>query len=138
MDDVKEKVDSQFDKVFQRQVLKLKTLKGVGSEDKQPSRKEQGYLSIEKVGAVHCLVFRSFLGANLFSGVINPKISKVKELTPEEHSNGKKKASLCKGKASVAVKDPQTGKFEVEHCEITFANEADRALFTRTFSQLVK
>ena len=72
------------------------------------------------------MVFRSFLGANLFSGVINPKISKVKELLPSEHSNGKAHAHKLKAKAAVAVKDPQTGKFEVEFCEITFMNEADR------------
>lgn len=66
-------------KLYQKQILKLKTLKGIGNEG-NPSRKEQGFLSIEKSGSVNCLVFRSFLGANLFSGIINPKMSKVKEL----------------------------------------------------------
>jgi hypothetical protein len=48
---VKEKIDSivNSDKAFQRQVLKLKTLKGIGTQERQPGRKELGYLSIEKL-----------------------------------------------------------------------------------------
>ena len=56
-------------------------------------------------------MFRSYLGATLFSGVINPKSAKVKELKPEEHSNGKNHVNKIKAKAAVAVKDIN-GKYE--------------------------
>lgn len=141
-DDVKEKLSSSNDgnKIYQQQVEKLKTLKGVGTEDRQPSKKQLGYLSIEKVPGsqpIFCMVFRSYMGANLFSGLINTTVSKVKSLLPQEHSNGKNKANKIKAKAAVAVKDPVKGKFEVEHCEITFTCDQDRQLFITTFEEVI-
>ncbi len=74
----------------------------------------------------------------MFSGVINPKLSKVKALTPEEHSNGKKNGNQMKAKASVAVKDAVSGKFEMEHCEITFMGDPERQMFIQAFTQVTK
>lgn len=50
-EDIKEKVESNsmFEKLFQKQIIKIKILKGVGTADGQPSKKENGYLSIEKM-----------------------------------------------------------------------------------------
>jgi hypothetical protein len=126
-EDVKENVASQSDKIYQQQVLKLKTLKGVSTE-KQPSRKDNGYLSLEKANGVNYLVFRSYLGQSLFAGVINPNLSRVKALSPAEHSNGKNKQTRIKAKASVVVIVPGQKQPEVEHVEISFLSEADRTL----------
>ena len=109
--DEKESVQSnkEFVKVFQKQVEKLKVMKGISSLDKKPSKKDNGYLSIEKQNTTatednkeptHYLVFRSFMGATLFSGLINPKVSKIKELNDKECS--------YKVKVAVACKDPST------------------------------
>ena len=112
-------------------------MKGVGNVDKQPSKKEQGYLSLETLKEDCCfLVFRNFIGVNQFSGLVNPKISKVKELLPDEHSSGKAHANKLKAKASLCVKDTN-GKYEVEHVEITFLNDQDRQLFVKAFNQVV-
>lgn len=53
-------------------------------------------------------------------------------MVPSEHSNGKGKVNKVKAKAAVAVKD--ANKFEMEHCEISFMNENDRALFIKAFN----
>jgi hypothetical protein len=50
--------------------MKLKTFKGVGREDKQPSKKDEGFLSIEKMRntseghgePLYFIVYRSYLG----------------------------------------------------------------------------
>ena len=61
-------------------------MKGISSADKQPSKKDNGYLSIEKANQSnnesnsHYLVFRSYIGTTLFSGLINPKNAKIKEI----------------------------------------------------------
>ena len=66
--DVKESVsqNSLFEKVFQRQILKLRTFKGVGKEDRQPSKKDEGFLSIEKLKKegdnTHFIAYRNYLG----------------------------------------------------------------------------
>lgn len=68
--DVKEKVEanSQFEKLFQKQIEKLKILKGI--TDKNPGKKGLGYLSIEKrkdgSDSTHFIVYRNCLGANQF------------------------------------------------------------------------
>jgi hypothetical protein len=63
-EDVKEKILAAAEsKLYQRQVFKIKTLKGVGTEERKPSRKENGFLSIERMpNNLFCLVFRSFMG----------------------------------------------------------------------------
>lgn len=124
---MKEQIKSSTsEKLYQQQILKLKTLKGVTTEG-QPSRKDNGYLSIEKSGGVYCLVFRSFLGQYLFAGIIYPTLSKVKELSPSEHSNGKNKHMRLKAKAVVMVKNG--AKAEMEHVELSFLSAVDRTLF---------
>lgn len=69
----------------------------------------------------------------MFSGVINPSISRVKDLQPAEYSNGKARPNKIKAKAAVAVRDG-SGKFEVEHCEISFMTENDRRDFIASFN----
>ena len=83
-----------------------------------------------------CLVFRSFIGTTFFTGVLNSTSSKVKALTPSEHSNGKSHANKIKAKAAVAVN--ANGKFEMEHVEITFNSEADRQEFISSFNEALK
>lgn len=110
-EDVKEGIQSnkQFEKVFQKLVEKLKILKGISAVDKQPSKKDNGFLSIEKfLGAdsgqnAHYLVFRNFMGQTLFSALINPKVAKIKEINTKEHR--------YKVKVAVACKDPQTKQY---------------------------
>lgn len=83
-----------------------------------------------------CLVFRSFIGASLFTGVINPSTGKVKALTAAEHSNGKGHENRLRAKAAVLVSGKT--KFEVEHVEVTFIKEADREAFIKAFEEAVK
>ena len=105
--------------MFQKQILKLKTLKGVGSIEKLPSKKGNGFLSIEVVNNAYFLVYRNYLGATQFSGLIQAKITKVK--------------AMEKGKAKiiVAVRDAVSKKYEVEHCEVKFTGEGDRDGFVK-------
>jgi hypothetical protein len=58
------------DKLYQKQVQKLKLLKGVTSVDRLPSKKDSGFLSIEKCNGTIWMVFRNFMGATLFSGKV--------------------------------------------------------------------
>ena len=96
--------------MFQKQVEKLKILKGVATVDKQPSKKDNGYLSIEKFlgpstdsTPSYYLAFRNFLGSTLFSGLINPKVAKIREITD--------KPQKFKVKVAVACKDPTTKQY---------------------------
>ena len=136
--DVKEKAqaNSLFEKVFQRQIQKLKTLKGVGEYGK-PSKKDNGFLSIEKVklkdekaSSPIVLVYRNFMGMTQFSGVINQSISKLKELND--------KPNKFRVKMVVAVKNPLNNKFESEHLEISFLTAQDRETFLTVFAHVVK
>ena len=47
----KEKIEANnmFEKLFQKQVEKIKILKGISNPEKKPSKKDLGYLSIEKM-----------------------------------------------------------------------------------------
>ena len=122
-------------KLFQRQILKLKTLKGILT-DGQPSVKCDGFLSIERAKNVPCLVFRSFIGATLFTGVLNASSAKVKALTAAEHSNGKGHENRLRAKAAVLVSGKS--KFEVEYLELTFMNEVERQTFIKVFEEAAK
>jgi len=61
-----------------------------------PSKKDNGFLSIEKAGnKLSYLVYRNFLGATHFSGVISASVARVKEIV---------KADKFKVKVAVASK----------------------------------
>ncbi len=59
--------------------MKLKTFKGVGREDRQPSKKDEGFLCIEKLRNVsgdeapHFLAYRNYLGSTQFTSLIVKK-----------------------------------------------------------------
>jgi hypothetical protein len=58
-------------------------------------------------------VYRNFLGATQFTGVINSKVAKVKE-----HQDDK--LQKYKAKIAIMVRDLDSKKFEIEHCLIEF------------------
>ncbi len=67
--------------------MKLKTFKGVGKEGKVPSKKDEGFLSIEKMRITegnevspHFLVYRNYLGNTHFSSIVVSKIAKIKDV----------------------------------------------------------
>jgi len=108
-------------KLFQRQIAKLKTLKGVA-----PSKKEHGFLSIERIKGLLYLVYRNFLGVTQFSGVISEKINLAKIV----EKDGKFKVKIAAG-----AKDNE-GKFYIEHLMVNFLGEADRTTFMNVHSEL--
>ena len=108
--------------------MKLKTLKGVGC---QPSKKDNGFLSIEhhQEKSMVFLVYRNFMGSTQFSSMISQNgLSKVKELTD--------KPGKFRVKVAVSVINPSSGKPEPEHCNIRFMTEEDSAAFVLIFSEL--
>lgn len=72
------------------------------------------------------MVYRNYLGNTQFSAIVNQKIAKLKQ-TDE---NGKVRA-----KVAVAVKDPETGKYDQEFIQIRFFTEADREVFSKIFKE---
>jgi hypothetical protein len=106
-------------KLFQRQIAKLKTLKGVA-----PSKKEHGFLSIERIKGLLYLVYRNFLGVTQFSGVISEKINLAKIV----EKDGKFKVKIAAG-----AKDNE-GKLYIEHLMVNFLGEADRTTFMNVHS----
>jgi hypothetical protein len=66
------------DKKFQKQVKKIKILKGLGVLCPAPCKKEDGFLSIESANGVSHIVFRNLTGKVLFSGVLNKSAAKIK------------------------------------------------------------
>lgn len=111
---------------------KLKILKGIQDPERKPSKKGTGFISIEKqtiTSLVH-MVFRNYLGANLFSGVINSKSSQIKALSS--------KPGRLEVKVSVMCKDALTKEFGLEHCVIRFGKEAEREQFMKVFSECLK
>jgi len=105
--------------------MNLKTFKGVGREDKQPSKKDEGFLSIERVkkiqDAPHFIAYRNYLGNTQFSGIIAKKLAKIRDVDEK----GK-----IRSKFAVGVKEPATGKYELEYVQIRFFTESDRQVFT--------
>lgn len=75
------KVVVTSNKQFQCQVSSLKVIKGVGAQNPQPSKKGDGFLSIENETTV---VYRTLAGRTLFSGLIVAKSAKVKQCEREE------------------------------------------------------
>lgn len=113
--------------------MQLKTFRGVGREDRQPSKKDEGFLCIEKLktqsgdDTPHFLAYRNYLGSTQFTSLIVKKSAKIKD----EDVNGK-----IRSKFAVGVKDPATGKYELEYVQIRFFTEADRQVFTQVYKKL--
>jgi hypothetical protein len=116
--------------------MRLKVVKGVGAEERKPSKKDNGFLSIEKLkphsnskdSQLHYLVYRNFLGATQFSALINPQIAKIKSLEV--------KPSKFQSKIAVGVRDPATQKYEIEHCMLSFITDLDRQTFSKVFAEV--
>jgi hypothetical protein len=116
-----------FEKIFQRQISKLKIVKGLPL-----SKKDNGFLSIERPNSItssaHCfVVYRNFLGATQFSGVITPGISKIKNLNDKP---GKHRV-----KVALSYKDA-SGSKEV-HIELKFITESEKDTFISVFESLL-
>ena len=126
--------NNQFTKLYQKQVNSIKILKGIGLPERKPAKKDLGYLSIEKLKdpkgqpEVHYLVYRNFMGATLFTGIINKAVAKLKE--------DNAKPMKQKLKVAVAVRDTETGKYVPEHCVLKFPNEHDKKSFIKVFSDV--
>ena len=125
--DTKENVasNSQFEKIYQMQVEKLKILKGLMDPEGKPSKKEKGYLSIEKQrdgNPLTYLVFRNYAGNTLFSAVIT-KAARIKD-------NTEAKTGRFETKVGVGCVEFKTKKYGMEHCIIRFSMESDRKAFT--------
>jgi len=124
---VKEKVTNVNEKKFQSQISKIKILKGVGSQCPAPSKKNTGYLSIELSRETYYIVYRTFAGASLFSGVLNKPSGKIKLIETSEK---------FKVKFTVAVKS--SAGMKLEHCEATFFNRNDRENFVSVYTDLIR
>mgnify|MGYP001562144079 CR=1 FL=1 len=104
-------------------------MRGISDKERKPSKKDHGFLSIEKKsiglengqssGEIVYMVFRNFLGATLFTGFINSKISKIKNMPSD-------KAEKFLAKVALGCIDSETKKIGVEYCVIHFVNEDDR------------
>jgi len=81
----------------------------------------------EGENAPHFVAYRNYLGNTQFSGLLIPKIAKIKDV----NEKGKVRA-----KFSVGVKDPSTGKYELEFVQVQFLNEGDRQVFSKVYRQL--
>lgn len=122
--------------MYQKQVEKLKILKGISNPEQKPSEKDNGYLSIEKKlqqaeseQSLHYIVYRNYVGATLFSGLINKNTARIKEIE-DDSGTGEIKAKLA-----VLCANPITKKYEIEHCEVSFTTDADRKGFIKVFQQ---
>lgn len=101
------KENENFTKLFQKLIEKLKIVKGVSSVEKIPSRKMNGYLSIERqnnlsdgISAPLFLVFRDFAGNMHFTGLLNKSVARIREMNEKEH--------VFKLKIAVTCLDPST------------------------------
>jgi hypothetical protein len=113
--------DATFEKLFQRQICRLKTLKGA-----PPSKKDNGFLSLERSreGSAY-FVYRNFIGANQFSGVVSPTQSRVKLLNEKPG----------KFQVKVLVLQPSAGKSV--HLMVSFITDSDRQGFLKVFTGLL-
>ena len=73
------------------------------------------------------LVFRNFTGTTLFSGLINKRIAKFKEISTENKPN------TFKAKVAVLCREFESKTYQVEHVEIKFNTEIDRQKFKEVF-----
>ena len=97
-------------------------LKGVGSQNPEPSKKGDGYLSIENSAQV---VYRTLTGRVLFSGMIAKKSAKIKRCEPA----GKHKLKFTALVASKAEGE----KFAIEHLEARFLKAGDMENFEKVY-----
>ena len=83
------KLEKRGVKLYQKQVLKLKILKGTGSQNPEPCTKGDGFLSIEETtNDVTHIAYRSLTGVNLFSGILHKTSGEVrKEDKEKRHSS---------------------------------------------------
>lgn len=102
-------------------MAKIKTVKGV------PSKKDNGFLSIERAkgASLYYLVYRNFLGANQFSGLISS--ARIKEVNEKPG----------KIQAKAALLQREAGKLAPVHLMINFITEGDRQTFIKVFSSLL-
>ena len=108
-------------KLFNSLALKLKILKGVGTECPKPCQKGEGRISIEEAGPATMIVYRTLTGRTLFSGIFNAKASKSKnEDKPPAKGNGIR----YRVKFTVAVK--KGSAYAIEWCLASFNSVADR------------
>lgn len=76
------------------------------------------------------IAYRNFLGATLFSGLINKSVAKIKEINEKQNK--------FKVKAAVVCKDFSTRKYVPEYLEIRFSNDNDRKAFIKVFSEVAE
>jgi len=111
-------------KYFQSQIEKIKVLKGFGNLCPEPCTKGNGYLSIEEANKVLYVVFRTFTGATLFSGILSPTSAKSKVLDEDPKKFKVKFTTVVLNKERAA---------KVEHCEAKFLNAVDRDNFMNVY-----
>lgn len=114
---------SKYEKIYQRQVAKLKVVKGAA-----PSKKDNGFMSIERLKegcATPFLVYRNFMGTTLFSASISQALSKIKSLE-DKPGKPRVKIAVCQGQPSKMV-----------HVELKFFTEQEKAAFIQIFESLL-
>lgn len=74
------------------------------------------------------IVYRSYTGQNLFSGILNKSAAKVKS-----EDKGAANQPLIKFKSKFTVVVKNGAEFKVEHCLATFLNDTDRDNFNKLY-----
>ena len=77
------KTSDSSNKLYQAQIESLKILKGVGKQNPEPCKKQNGFLSIEMANKLSYVIYRTLTGKALFNGIIG-KQAKVKVLDATE------------------------------------------------------
>ena len=109
--------NSDFTKLFQRQISRLKVVSGAPQ-----SKKDHGFLSLERTtSSIVYLVYRNFMGATLFSAVLSPESAKVLGTDMKE------------GRHQAQVACSSSGKIVVT---LNFISKADREQFCEVFAGL--
>ena len=98
------------------------------------SKKENGYLSIEKVMGAEdpkffYFVYRNYLGSTQFTGII----TNSKQVTIHDDEVSQKADGKFKVKASILQKDVSSGKFINVEVEIGFISDLDKKTFVVAF-----
>jgi len=133
-----ESADSTTVKLFQKQIEELELLKVT------PKTLASGRLALERqteTNHVH-LTLRSSSGLLLFNGLILPKRSRVKDLRDEkeaaEEAAPSTGAKMHKAKIGVFVHSQEKKKYEEEHCEVRFHEEADKDKFIKEVTKEIE
>ena len=80
-------------KLFQAQIENLKILKGMGTLNPAPCKKQNGFLSVEVANKVSYIIYRTLTGKTLFKGIISVN-NKVKVLVEDTKNAQKFKAKF--------------------------------------------